>query len=500
MLWNWFKKSINKTISQQQENQDQTSQAPERVTVESLKNKLKNIDDIEMKEISIKGEKVFLIYLSTLTKSSTLQDLVLNPLNNIGDATPKEVLKNSTDGDINDLQASLHDIMSGYSVLFFVERDALLKVNTFSVEERSITTAENETTILGPQDSFTESLMTSLSLIKRRIHSPNLKTTLIPMGTETNDTVAVVYMENIANKENVDRVLYRIKNIEYQGFVALPLLKQALEDKPFSPFPQHGFTVRTDYAVESLLDGRIIVMLNGSPEVAILPATFIEMFITTEDHYNRWTTASLIRAIRLGGFFVSILLTSTYVSVLTFHPEMLPPQLLVTLSESRAQVFFPPVLEVLVIEMVIEILREAGARMPTKIGQTIGIVGGIVIGTAAVEAGLASNVLIVLVAVTALLSFIPPNYLMSNGIRFIRYGFIIAGGSLGIYGQAIFFAWMMNHLSNLTSLGSPFMSPVIPRQWTDLLNSVLRAPVNFLVTRSGMSRAKKQLTRPLDEE
>jgi tetrahydromethanopterin S-methyltransferase subunit G len=157
-------------------------------------------------------------------------------------------------------------------------------------------------------------------------------------------------------------------------------------------------------------------------------------------------------------------------------------------------------LEVLFIELVIEVLREAGARMPSKIGQTIGIVGGIVIGTAAVEAGLASNILIVLVAVTALLSFIPPSYLMSNAIRFIRYFYILAAGILGIYGQMIIFAWMFNHLSNMTSLGTPYLTPIIPRKWTDLLNGVIRAPINLMVQRAGISRTKKDLIRPLDEE
>lgn len=280
----------------------------------------------------------------------------------------------------------------------------------------------------------------------------------------------------------------------------MAMLKQMLEDKPFSPFPQFGISSRPDNAIAAVLDGRILVMMNGDPGVAILPSTFWELFSTPEDFYNRWTTASLLRTLRLFGFFVSILFTATYVAVLTYQPDMIPPQMLSILAQSRARFPFPPMIEALLIELVIEILREAGARMPTKIGQTIGIVGGIVIGQAAVEAGLASNILIVIVASSALLSFITPNYLMSNAIRFIRYFYIIAAGILGMFGQALLLAWMFGHLLNMTSLGTPYLTPVIPRKWTDLLNSIFRAPVNFMVTRTGMSRAKKQLTRPLDEE
>lgn len=298
----------------------------------------------------------------------------------------------------------------------------------------------------------------------------------------------------------MERVKTRIQNVEYQGFVGMPVLKQMLEDKPYSPFPQFGLTGRPDNVTAALLDGRIIIMLNGSPDAAICPASFLEMFSSPEDFYNRWSTASLLRMIRFFGLFVTILLTSSYVSVLTFHPEMLPPALLTILSQSRSQVPFPPVIEVLFIELVIEVLREAGIRMPTKIGQTIGIVGGIVIGTASVQAGLASNILIVLVSISALLSFVPPNFLMSNAIRLVRYGFILMAGLMGMYGQMLMLAFLFAHLLNLTSLGTPCMAPGVPRQWTDLLNGLVRAPMKFIVYRNRMSRAKRKQTRPIGEE
>ncbi|MFA9558435.1 spore germination protein [Evansella sp. AB-rgal1] len=502
-VWKWYKNIVKKTVSPEKQKSKPQYEIKENepVTLESLKSKFQNIDDLIIKEINVNDEKALLIYLSSLTNASMIQELVLTPLNSTSDnIQPENAIKHSATVNMGDLNTLVYNIMSGYTILYFLNREFILEIDTYKVENRSVESAENETTVMGPQDSFNESLTTSISLIKQRIRSFNLKTKIMQMGTETNDDVAILYMDNIANNENVQRVIRRVQNIEYQGFVSLPILKQMLEDKPFSPFPQFGITVRTDYATEALLDGRIIVMINGSPEAAILPATFFEMFTSTEDYYNRWSTATLLRAIRLGGFLISILLTSTYISVLTYHPEMLPPTLLTMLSESRTQVPFPPLLEVLIIELVIEILREAGSRMPTKIGQTIGIVGGIVIGQAAVEAGLTSNVLIVLVATSALLSFLPPNFLMSNAVRLVRYGFIIAGGTLGMFGQFVFLAWLMNHLLNLTSLGSPYMTPFVPRKWTDLFNSVLRAPINFMVTRAGISRAKKQLTRPLDEE
>jgi hypothetical protein len=441
-----------------------------------------------------------MIYLSTMVARNELFKTILEPLNQLDGQEPLDALKNAEEVEKNALPSLMHDIMGGYTVLLFKKRELILRIHTYSAPQRGIETPESESTVLGPQDGFTESMKTNLSLLKRRIKTPNLKTKTLILGTETRNEVSVLYMDNIANKENVERVMYRLKNVEFQGFFGLGVLKQMLEDKPYSPFPQFGLTVRPDNAASALLDGRILIIMDGSPDAAILPTSFLEAFNSPEDFYNRWTTASLLRTIRFAGLFVTVLLTSTYVSALTYHPEMLPPALLTILSESRAKVPFPPVIEVLIIELTIEILREAGARMPTKIGQTIGIVGGIVIGTAAVEAGLASNILIVLVALSALLSFLPSNFLMTNGIRFVRYGFIIMAGWLGLYGQMLTLALVFAHLVNITSLGTPYLSPGIPRRWSDLSDSILRAPLNFLTNRKGMSRPKKSLTRPTGEE
>jgi spore germination protein KA len=232
----------------------------------------------------------------------------------------------------------------------------------------------------------------------------------------------------------------------------------------------------------------------------ICPSSFLGFFISPEDYYSRWTTATLLRCIRFFGFFLTIMLTPFYISALTYHPEMLPYEVLKSIYESRSRVPFPPVIEVLLMELVLEVLREAGSRMPTKIGQTIGIVGGIVLGTAAVEAGLVSNILIVLVAISALLSFLPPSFRMSNTSRFVRYIFILSAGFFGLYGQMIAFAWLIYHLVNLTSLGTPFMSPVIPRKWTDLLDSIVLAPPSFQKHKKGIASTERKKVFPDEGE
>lgn len=459
----------------------------EKPTIAAIKKKLENIDDAVYKDFqTIKGT-VTIIYLSSLVDPIRLHKTVIFPI-------MKEieyVLTTFVNADSKDVNALVLSIVEGETILYFHQLHRIFKVKTFSPPLRAISSTETESTVVGPQDSFTESLETNLSLIKRRIRKSGLKTVDRVVGKETNTKISIIYIEHIANEENLKTVEDRIAKTDYPGFVDITMLKQIIEDDPYSPFPQFYITTRPDSAALWLLDGRILIAMDNSPSVMVCPTSFLEMFFSPEDLYNRWTSASLLRLLRFLGFFITIMLTPLYISALTYHQGILPLEMLIMLQESRSKVPFPPVIEVLFIELVIEVLREAGSRMPTKIGQTIGIVGGIVIGTAAVEAGLVSNMLIVLVAISALLSFLLPSFLMSNASRFIRYLFILSAGMFGLFGQMIGFAWLLNHLLNLTSIGRPYMTPFIPRLMTDLYDSVIRFPSKFIRNTKGISRAKK---------
>lgn len=498
----WWRKNADKVLTRPGSGHSakrRPKQAAHKVRA-LLQARMQNVDDFTVLHLSMNDEPVEVYFLNTLVDESNIYESILLPLQREDGRRPVRALPLGQLVNPDEEMKITDNLLRGHTILIFPERDEVLQVNTFKAPHRTISPPETESTVLGPQDSFVEMLEVNLSLIRRRIANPDLKIEVHSIGTQSRNKVAILYLEGIANPENITRVQERIKNTEYHGFVGMPILKQMLEDKPYSPFPQFGLTTRPDNAAAALLDGRILLILSGSPEAVICPAAFLELFSSPEDFYNRWSTASLLRMIRFLGLFLTVLLTSSYVSVLTYHPEMLPPPLLTILSESRNRVPFPPVIEVLIIELVIEILREAGIRMPTKIGQMIGIVGGIVIGTASVQAGLASNILIVLVSVSALLSFVPPNFLMSNAIRLVRYGFILSAGFLGMYGQMLMLALMFAHLLNLTSLGTPYMSTGIPRVWSDVFNSLLRTPFKFIAFRSGMANAKKKQIFPIDEE
>lgn len=456
---------------------------------------MQGIADAVFKDIYVEKERVTLIYLSSLIDKITLHETVITPLLQ----SKANILQTAELIDTNDLPSIITAIMEGHTVIYFHLEDLYLTVETFSPPMGSIMPTDSESTVIGPQNALTESLETNISLIKRRIQNTNLKNKNFVIGKETNTKVSVMYLDHIVNKENLDIVFNKIKKIDHPGFNDISILQQLMDDHPFSPFPQYYETVRTDTTTSSLMDGRIIILMNNSKSVMICPISFFDLFVSPEDYYNRWTTASLLRSLRFFGFFLTITLTPTYISILTHHPEMLPFDVLLNLQESRGKVPFSPVMEVLFMELVIEVLREAGTRMPSKIGQTIGIVGGIVIGTAAVEASLVSNTLIVLVAISALLSFLSPNFIMSNSSRSVRYLFIVAAGMFGLYGQMIAFAWLFYHLLTLTSLTTPFMTPIIPRKWTDLYNSVIRLPTRYLKQKPGVTRAQNDENPPAEK-
>nr|WP_249336711.1 spore germination protein [Sporosarcina sp. Marseille-Q4063] len=461
-----------------------------------MKTKLDGIEDAIFKDIYVDKERITLIYFSSLIDNLTMHKTVIAPLLQ----SKANVLQTAEVVESSDLSNIISSITEGNTILYFHVEDLYLSISTFSAPTAAIGETDTESSVIGPQNAFTESLETSLSQLKRRIQNPNLKIKNFVVGTETNTKVSVLYIDDIVNKENLDIVIKKIEQDDHPGFNDISILQQLMDDHPFSPFPQYHETVRPDIAVSALLDGRIVIAMDNSKGIIICPISFFELFISPEDYYNRWTTASLLRALRFFGFFLTIILTPTYISVLTYHPEMLPFDVLLNLQESRGKVPFSPFMEVLFMELVIEILREAGSRMPTKIGQTIGIVGGIVIGTAAVEASLVSNTLIVIVAVSALLSFLPPNFIMSNSSRFVRYFFIFSAGMFGLYGQMLAFAWLFHHLLSLTSLNTPYMTPLIPRKWTDFFDSVVRMPTIFLKHKPGIARAQTKKKPPVDKE
>ncbi|ARU60555.1 hypothetical protein CBW65_05290 [Tumebacillus avium] len=453
--------------------------------------------DVKMRDLPpgmITDSEVFVAYIEPLIAMEMVESAfaAISALTK----TPHNLRPNEISGvmdvkRLENLDDTTQYLLFGWTIFFIKSTGDAWAVNTYKPPVRNIDRSETESVILGPQESFNESIQISLAILRRRIRTPDLKVKFVTVGKYTKSTAAIVYVNDIAQQEYIDSVEQRLQAVEIDGIYDAGDLVQLIDDNPYSPFPQFHMTERPERIASHLLEGKIAVLTDGSPFVLSGPASFIEFFQTGEDYSNRWVSASVIRTLRIVGVVISISLSALYVAVVTYHYQMIPSDMLVSLTESRARVPFPPLYETLLMEVTIELLREAGARLPTKVGQTIGIVGGIVLGQAAVSAGFASNILIISVALSTIASFITPSYIMSGALRALRFFLIIFAGFWGLYGLFIGLLLIMLHFLHLTSLGAPYLSPFAPIRMSDWKDTFIRAPLPFMKFRPTITRPRQ---------
>lgn len=474
--------------------------------VKALRSAFEGCEDITLRELApgtISDTPVFISYIESLVKIEWLE-LAFSHIHTLIDQ-PTTLRPNETAGSIEvvsveTIKQAVTYVLDGWTVFFVQKTGLAYAVNTYAPPSRSLERSESESVIIGPQESFTESIQSNLSIIRKRMKSTELKVALSRVGRLNQRFVALVYMESICPDEYVQAIEERLQQVDTDTLTDSGELAQLLDDNPFSPFPQFHMTERPERIISHLSDGKVVVVVDGSPFVLSCPASFIEFFQTSEDYDNRWLSASVIRTLRLVGVLISISLSALYVAVVTFHYQLIPTNMLVALTQSRSRVPFPPLYETLLMETTIELLREAGARLPTKVGQTIGIVGGIVIGQAAVTAGLTSNILIISVALSTVASFITPSYIMSSALRAIRFPLILMAGWYGLFGMFFCYLLMGIHFLRLSSLGAPYFSPLAPLRLIDWKDTFLRAPLPFLKYRPTLNSPKNSQIMPLRRE
>jgi hypothetical protein len=381
-------------------------------------------------------------------------------------------------------------IIGSVAIYLHVDDEKVACIPAQSTNGRNVSSPEIEFSVIGPQDAFVEGLNVNINLIRKRIPTPKLTFKEVTIGKLSKTKVAVAYIDGIANDQNVSTVLQRLEEIEFDQILDISYIEQMLQDNTNSPFPQLISTERPDRVAAVLAEGKVAIIADGSNHIITGPTTFIEFFTSMEDYYMSWLVGSAFRLIRFMAVAFSIFATPIYVAVLSYHYELIPKDLLGTLTSSRANIPFPPVIEAIFLELTIELLREAGARLPTKVGQTIGIVGGIVIGQASVEAGLTSNILLIIVALAALASFTTPIYQMGSTIRLLRFPFIIFAFLWGGLGIVVCFTFLFVHLLRLSSLGSPYLSPIYPLRFTDWKDAFIRLPFSVFSIRPFITRSK----------
>jgi spore germination protein KA len=418
--------------------------------------------------------EALIIYIDGLTDRNSQNITILGPLmllSRVGkDERDPAVIVYEKLVPSNQVQRSkklidvINGILDGSSVLLIDKTDEALILETKGWEHRGIDKPSNEPVVRGPQEAFNETFRSSTASVRRYIKDPKLVTEIFRVGKRSNTLTAVMYIKDIANPNLVEEVKYRIQSIaqttDYIGETGA--LEEFIEDHPKSIIPQMLSTERPDRLAAHLREGYVGIVMANSPYSLVVPTTFTLFLHAAEDYYLRWPFGNFLRIIRSASTFIALLLPAFYIAVINYHQEMIPTDLMLAMTAAREVVPFPAIAEILFMEFSFELIREAGVRVPSIIGPTIGIVGALILGQAAVAASIVSPVLIIIIAITALASFVVPNYNASFTIRLLRFIFIILAGFFGFFGIAFGIFVMALHIANLHSFGVPYLTPIAP--------------------------------------
>ena len=372
---------------------------------------------------------------------------------------------------------NMKELMDGLLIgeaVFLIEGiDEVYIISSKGNDYRTVTESNVEPVVKGPRDAFIEVISINIGLIRRRIHSPNLVFESIKIGKVTQTTVCISYIKGICQWELVNEVKSRINKINVDAILESNLVEEFINDEPFSIFPQIRNTERPDVASAALLEGRVVIIVDNTPVVLIIPGEFVSLLQSAEDYYNGYIFSSLIRILRYFSFTIALTLPALYIAVANFHPELIPAELLRTIISSRTGVPLPNVAEAMLMEFTFEILREAGVRLPKTVGQAVSIVGALVIGQSAVQASLVSPLMVIVVSLTGIATFTIPQYNISHPVRIIRFLLMILAAMLGLYGLMLGLLFILLHLCSIRSFGIPYFAPL---KVSDLKDTFIRAP------------------------
>ncbi|WP_027087657.1 spore germination protein [Cohnella panacarvi] len=451
---------------------------------QALRDAFKSCSDIVYRSFQFEGRtECLLVYVEGLADSDGLQKFVIAPLTQgsgeaSGDiaASVKRSVAVSEIREMSTLQDCSNRLLDGEPILLVDGVASGLALGLTKWESRSIEEPVAESTIRGPRGGFTETLRINTAQLRRIIKSSRLKLEPLEIGEYTRTKVVVAYVEGLADTKLVDEVKARLSRIRIDGILESGYIEELIEDQPFSPFPQLISTERPDTVCSSLLEGRVAIMIDGTPFALVAPVTFVSFLQAADDYYQRFLISTIVRWLRYIFLALSLLLPSIYVAILTYHQEMVPGTLLLSMASSREIVPFPALVEALLMEATFEALREAGVRLPKQIGAAVSIVGGLVIGQAAVQAGIVTAPMVIVVALTGISSFMIPRYVAGISVRMLRFPMILLGGTLGLLGVMMGTIAIVLHMGSLRSFGVPYLSTLQTPIFDEMKDVLIRAP------------------------
>ncbi|MEG9462450.1 spore germination protein [Bacillus amyloliquefaciens] len=439
-----------------------------------------NDDLVQNKKMLPNGLVFYYMYLSEMNDEDKIKEAIETLLREEDTLTLDTVAKRLDKIDARPVFTSKEAVISilrGKCAVFINGLDSVYILSTGKREKRSVNEPTSEKVVRGPKTAFIEDSDTNVAMIRQRTNHPKLKTKKVPIGENKLKYATVMYIDDKADPSVVSDVVKRLSEVKMDDIQDSGTLEELIEDNKYSPFPQIQNTERPDKVSSALFNGRVAILVDNSPFALVVPASLGILMQSPDDYYERWISASLIRALRFTSIFITLFFSSIYIALVSFHQGLLPTTLAVTIAANRENVPFPPIIEAMVMEITIELLREAGLRLPSPLGQTIGLVGGVVIGQAAVEANIVSSIMVIVVSIVALASFTVPQYGMGLSFRVLRFISMFTAAAFGLYGMILFMLAIYTHLSRQRSFGSPYFSPNGFFSLKNANDSILRLPI-----------------------
>ncbi|WP_339303045.1 spore germination protein [Paenibacillus sp. FSL R5-0519] len=451
-----------------------------------VQSRLIGVADMIYQPLQIGPLHCTLLYIQSIVDTQIMREAIVKPLleeaarNEVGPDFITQVVSGtffSLENQYRDSADTLvDDIVTGNAALHVEGMSGMIIFSIQNYQKRSVPESTNEVVVVGPQEAFIEDINVNMSLLRHKIKHPDFKMIKFTIGKYTKTEVFVIYIQGLCKPDILENVLTSLGEIDMDSSLGVSYLSEFLEDHPLSPFPQYQYTERPDTVAAALVEGRIGVMQDGTPFSLLIPVTFFSLMQSSEDYYQRFHSASFIRMIRLLFAVIAFLLPSVYVAVTTFHPEIIPTNLLITIASARENIPFPALIEALIMEITFEGLREAGIRIPKPLGQTVSIIGGIVIGQAAVQAGIVSAPLVIVVSITGIAAFIIPHFELGLAFRLLRFPVLLMGGTLGLFGVVISIYLLYWYMVSMRSFGVPYMQPFAPLVLRDFKDTFIRVP------------------------
>ncbi|WP_106766506.1 spore germination protein [Paenibacillus faecalis] len=468
--------------------------------LQDIQQKLTNCDDVTYLPIHVQGHECTVIYIQSIINLQMLQEQIATPLLSLSLSNPKNLRKTLDEGAIftapytqnSDPENIANCIVKGSAAVYVAGYSHVILFDIPMYHTRAVEESQNEQVVIGPREAFIEDIEVNLSLIRHKIKHPDLKVVHYTIGSYTQTTVYVLYIEGLCKQEVLDELDEQLKKIDIDGIFGMGYISEQFKASRLTPFPQFQYTERPDSVASSLLEGRVSIMLDGTPSTLIVPVSIFSLLQSSEDYYQSFYSASWMRIIRVMFALVSLMLPSLYVAITTFQPEIIPTDLLITIAAARENIPFSALTEAFIMELTFEALREAGTRIPKPVGQTISIIGAIVIGQAAVEAGIVSTPMVIVVSITGIAAYIVPHYELGLAFRLLRFPLLILGGTTGLLGVLAATFIVYGHLTSLNTFGTPYMYPLSPLVFSDWKDMLVRVPSYWMTKRPANFASKNK--------